>query len=887
MFKKIWVNIIYYVLRMGIAVRYRLKIRGLEHLHSQNLNKPGGVLFLPNHPAEVDPIILSLVLWDQYRPHPLVTEKFYYLKGANYFQTLVGAIPLPDLNGMVNKWKQKKVEKCFDQISEGLKTGENYLIYPAGRLKVAAEEVIGGASFVHNLVQKCPDANVVLVRTTGLWGSRFSRALTGSTPDFGKMLFEGIKIVLKNLIFLTPRREVTIEFEPLPSTIPLQGTRVEFNQALEAWYNLRGAEPLKFVSDKFWKTSYPQQLTVQEKETTQEHLIDPEIEEQILKKISDLAKRPFIQREDRLARDLGLDSLDVAELQAFVVDRYETTVSTFEEAQTVKDVLNLVSHSKAPPENLSNLVHEGWPKEESRPKVMPPQGSSLQEAFLKVCDRMEHHAACADQQMGVVTYRRLKLIALTLSHHFRHLEDQRIGVLLPSTTMTYVIITALLLAGKTPVMLNWTTGSRSLNQNRRIADLQTVLSSRKFLEHLADGDLGEIDDLLLCMEDVKESISLWSKLKGMYGLFKEASQLMKDLKLQHVQPSDPAVILFTSGTEGVGKAVPLSHENILFNQTSGVSCINLLPSDVIYGGLPPFHSFGFTITGFLPLLTGMKVFYAPDPTQYPQMAQEIKDWKISVLCSAPTFLQGVINAAKPQQLKSLRLVIAGAEKCPSDLFQKVEKLGITMLEGYGVTECSPVVSLTRLKAVREGVGTPLPGVELCIVNTDTLEKIPSSQEGEVCVSGPGVFKGYLGDLPSPFIEIENQLWYRSGDRGYISETGCLILTGRLKRFIKIGGEMVSLLGIEEEIFKLAHQHSWMSAKEAEAPSVAVVATQSDTDKPLLILFTTFSIDKEQVNDVIREQGFGRIIRFSEVRQIEAIPVTATGKIQHSRLEELI
>ncbi|CAM0117101.1 AMP-binding protein [Rhabdochlamydiaceae symbiont of Dictyostelium giganteum] len=887
MFKKIWVNIIYYILRMGISIRYRLKIRGLENLHPKNFSKTGGVLFLPNHPAEIDPIILSLILWDQYRPHPLVVEQFYYLKGASYFQKLVGAIPIPDMSGMINKWKQKKVQKCFDLIAEGLKKGENYLIYPAGRLKVGAEEVIGGASFAHNILQECPDTNVVLVRTTGLWGSRFSRALTGSTPDFGKVLWEGVKIVFKNLIFLTPRREVTIEFESLPQHIPVKTSRIEFNQSLEKWYNLRGPEPLTFISDRFYKHSIPQVKALEVKEEKKVTAIDPDTERQILQKIGELAKRASVQKEDRLARDLGLDSLDMAELQTFVLDRYETTVTTLESAETVGDVLSLISHVAPPLENMTDFLHEGWPKEESRPGVIAPQGSTIQEAFLRVCDRMDHHSAAADRQMGAVSYRRLKLIALTLSHHFRHLEDKKIGVLLPSTTMTYVIMLALLLADKTPVMLNWTTGTRSLNQNRKTADLHTVLSSRKFLEHLADGDLGEIDDLLLCMEDVKESVSLWSKLKGMYGLLRSSSQLLKDLKLEYVQPEDPAVILFTSGTESLAKAVPLSHKNILSNQTSGISCIHLLPSDVMYGGLPPFHSFGFSITGLLPLLTGLRVYYAPDPTQYTQMAQEIKDWRVSILCSAPTFLQGLVNAAKPQQLKSLRLMIGGAEKCPPDLFQKVEKLGITMLEGYGVTECSPVVSLTRIKSVREGVGKPIPGVKLCVVHPETLEKIPSSEEGEICIFGSNVFKGYLGDIRSPFIKIDGKEWYRSGDRGYISESGCLMLTGRLRRFVKIGGEMVSLIGLEEELLKLAHTKSWMSAKEAEMPSLAVVAKEPKSDKPLLILFTTFLIDKDTVNEAIRESGFGRIVRLSDVKQIKEIPVTATGKIQHSRLEEMV
>ena len=347
MLKKLWTEIIYLLIRAIVSVRYRLRVRGIENLNPKTLSKKGGVLFLPNHPAEIDPVILTLVLWGRYRAHPLVVEQFYHLKGAHYFQTLVGAVPIPDLGGVVNRWKQKKVEKCFQTISEGLKNGSNYLIYPAGRLKQTGEEAIGGASFVHNLVRECPEANIVLIRTTGLWGSRFSRAISGTTPDFGKVAWEGIKVVLKNLILLTPRREVTIEIEPAPSNFPLNAQRLEFNRALEKWYNIRGPEPLKLVSDHFWNESYPEVISQGKIEKTKPLAISAEIEKEITDKIADLARRPSVSRSDDLAKDLGMDSLDLADLQTFLIERYETPSLNPGELQTVEDILRVVSKPTA------------------------------------------------------------------------------------------------------------------------------------------------------------------------------------------------------------------------------------------------------------------------------------------------------------------------------------------------------------------------------------------------------------------------------------------------------------------------------------------------------------------------------------------------------------
>ncbi len=883
MLKKVCAELLHLLIRALLSIRYCIRVRGIENLNPQTLSKKGGILFLPNHPAEIDPVLLTMVLWGRYQAHPLVVEQFYYLKGAHYIQTLVGAIPIPDLSGVVNRWKQKKVEKCFQQIADGLKKGSNYLIYPAGKLKLTAEESIGGASFAHNLVQECPEANVVLIRTTGLWGSRFSKALTGATPDFGKVAWEGIKIVLKNLIFLTPRREVTIEFEPAPADFPLKATRLEFNRALERWYNIRGPEPLKLVSDHFWNEHYPKVLNGDRTDKSTPFSIAPEIEKEITKRIADIARRPSVSRSDHLARDLGLDSLDLADLQTFITERYEISSINPETVATVEDVLRAVSKPATGARTVGRKI-VAWPKEESRPPILPAQGATIQEAFLRVCDRLEHHAACADERMGVISYRRLKLMALTLSYHFRHLNEKQIGVLLPSSTITYVIVLALLLADKIPVMLNWTVGVRALNHCKEAANLKTVLSSRRFLEQLTDGDLGDLDDLLVLVEDIKPTISLWNRIKAFYGLFKDSKHL---LKLQPSSPDDTAVILFTSGTESLPKGVPLSHRNILSNQTAGMSCIKLETTDVLYGALPPFHSFGFSVTGLFPLLVGLKVFYAPDPTQYYAMAHDIEEWNVTLLCSAPTFMKGLFQVARPTQLKSVRLAVAGAEKVPDVLFQYMEHKGSLLLEGYGITECSPIVTLTMPDRPREGVGLPVPGVELCVIHTETHERLPQGIDGEICIYGPNVFKGYLGNRASPFIELDGKKWYRSGDRGHLSPSGSLMLSGRLKRFVKIGGEMVSLTGVEEELLRFASQKGWVSSRVEGGPPLAIAVAESNTDKPLIVVFSTFDVSKETLNDALREGGFGRIVKIADVRKLDQIPLTGTGKTHYRALEEML
>ena len=226
MWKEKVITVIAWLVRLIVALRYRIVVKGLDNLTPEQFKRPGGIVFLPNHPAEIDPVIVEMILWKEFRPRPLIVEHFYHLKGFKFFMDLVKGMPLPTMDVMANKWRGKKVEKQFNNVVSELKNKENFLIYPSGRLKVSGMELIGGASFIHNLLQACPEANVALVRTTGLWGSTFSRALTGASPDFGKVLWECFKILVKNGLLFAPRRDVLVEVELPPDDFPYNASRL-------------------------------------------------------------------------------------------------------------------------------------------------------------------------------------------------------------------------------------------------------------------------------------------------------------------------------------------------------------------------------------------------------------------------------------------------------------------------------------------------------------------------------------------------------------------------------------------------------------------------------------------------------------------------------------
>ena len=270
--------------------------------------------------------------------------------------------------------------------------------------------------------------------------------------------------------------------------------------------------------------------------------------------------------------------------------------------------------------------------------------------------------------------------------------------------------------------------------------------------------------------------------------------------LRNAEIPKTAVILFTSGSETLPKAVPLSHANLIANMRDVLGVIKLYETDRLIGFLPPFHSFGLTVTVLLPMLAGAQVVYSPNPTESDTLAKIIDAYKITLLVGTPTFVAGIIRVATDKQLASLRLAVTGAEKCSQAVYDAVgEKCKqAIILEGYGVTECSPIISLNDENNPKPfSIGKILPGLEYLLVHPETLKPLTLPATGLLLVRGPSVFAGYLNySGKSPFVEINGKQWYNTGDLVCIDHDGLMTFQGRLKSFVKLGGEMISLPAIE-------------------------------------------------------------------------------------------
>ncbi|MDX6748615.1 AMP-binding protein [Geminicoccaceae bacterium 1502E] len=438
---------------------------------------------------------------------------------------------------------------------------------------------------------------------------------------------------------------------------------------------------------------------------------------------------------------------------------------------------------------------------------------------------------------------------------------ERVGVLLPTAIPTALAFFALSFSGRVPAMLNVAAGSANLRSAQHAAGIRTVISSRRFIEQARlQSAVDALADRVrfIWLEDVREQIGRREKLAAL------AASLRARRHMTRQKPDDPAVVLFTSGSEGRPKAVVLSHRNILANCAQVAARIDFTAKDRCLNALPLFHSFGLTGGLLLPLLGGVPVFLYPSPLHYRTIPELAYNLNATILFGTPTFLSGYARRADPYDFRSLRLVVAGGERLSDDLFRLYQdRFGLRIYQGYGATETAPILSLETPLHHRAGtVGRLLPDIEW------RLEKIAGIEEGgRLHVRGPNVMLGYLRYENPGALEPPEGGWYDTGDIVAVDEEGYVRVLGRAKRFAKVGGEMVSLAAIEEAL--AAARPDWRQA----------VITRHDERKGERLVLVTEDprLDMPTLRETIREAGLPDLAVPSEICRLERIPLLPTGK----------
>jgi acyl-[acyl-carrier-protein]-phospholipid O-acyltransferase / long-chain-fatty-acid--[acyl-carrier-protein] ligase len=503
-----------------------------------------------------------------------------------------------------------------------------------------------------------------------------------------------------------------------------------------------------------------------------------------------------------------------------------------------------------------------------------------QTLYSALCDAMSifgrGRRLLEDMKQVEYSYNDLLKMALILSRQIERISasGEKLGLLLPNVVPTLGLIFGLSARRRIPAMLNYTAGVDAMQTACDAAQIRTIVTSRAFVEQAKLGNklAGLTGVQLVYLEDVRAKIGLGDKL----WLMLWAIHFPRAYALP-AQPEDAAVVLFTSGSEGKPKGVVLSHRAILANIAQIRSVIDFSVNDKVLNALPIFHSFGLTAGALLPVLNGASLFLYPSPLHYRVIPELAYDRGCTVLFGTSTFLGNYAKFAHPYDFYRLRYVVAGAEKL-SDGVRNLwfEKFGLRIFEGYGATETAPVLAVNTPMAYRSGtVGNLLPGIE------SRLVPVPGIDRGGILhVRGPNVMSGYLkGDQPGvlqPPLSDLGEGWYETGDVVDIDEDGFVRIVGRVKRFAKIAGEMVSL----EVVEKLAV---------AASPSLMHAASsQPDASKgEALVLFTTDpALGREQLSAKARELGMPELAVPRKIRLVEALPLLGTGKTDYVTLKRM-
>jgi long-chain-fatty-acid--[acyl-carrier-protein] ligase len=856
-------------------LRYNIELIGLEKIEAKGKR---GIVFLPNHPALIDPVILYSHLQRKFSPRGFGDQDQVDRFLIRFFAKRWGVRTIPSIE-RYGPAAKAKIEQQLDESIEDLKRGENLIIWPAGRIYRNCKESLGANSSVERILQKCPDVRIVLIRTKGLWGSAFGWA-SGHEPRVATILRKALLIIFANAIFFTPRRKVTIEFYE-PEDLPRHADRNTFNRFLENYYN-EDAPPNTYVPYSIWeKTGTRTMPEPKPPQLEADYASVPQATRQIvLKHLSDVTGVSQLKDGDRLAVDLGMDSLARTDLLLWLENEFGFGQADADAMQTVGDVmLAACGRFVYVTPKAVKPAERRWFRERPARNVTSPEGETLTEIFLNQAAAHTDTPVIADQTSGIKTYRDIITACLVLKPVFEKLEGDYIGIMLPASVTVDIFYLSVLFAGKTPVMVNWTAGVRNITASLDAVGVKHILTAEAVVNRigLQGIDLSSIAERFIFAEKLNSKISKWVKFKAFVTSY-IGWQALRKTKVR-----ETAVVLFTSGSETLPKAVPLTHTNLVSNMRSVLSIVEIYENDRLIGFLPPFHSLGLTGTVLMPLCGAVRTVYYPNPIDADTLAKLIEAYKVTLLIGTPTFLGAIARVASPKQLSTLRLAVTGAEACPEKVYEalKTKCENALVLEGYGVTETSPIISINDPHNPKPfTIGKAIPGIEYILVDPETFEPQKPPCSGLLLVRGSSVFSGYLNyEGKSPFMEVNGKRWYSTGDLVSVDAEGVLTFKGRLKRFVKLGGEMVSLPAIEAALA------SSFVSEEDKGPVLAVEATEAEN--PELVLFTTLDIDRETANRKIREAGLSGLHHIRKVFKLDEMPLLGTGKTNYRALKQML
>ena len=497
----------------------------------------------------------------------------------------------------------------------------------------------------------------------------------------------------------------------------------------------------------------------------------------------------------------------------------------------------------------------------------------LHQQFVRIARRHAKKLAIIDKTTGKsITYSKALIGALILCSKFRKYDKGFIGIMIPTSAGCALSSVAMLMSGRVPVMINYSTGAEN---NARYAQkkckFRTIIASKALLDKIGC----PVMDGMVMIEDLMASVTTGDKLKAILKSLLPVSILLS--LLHSGNENDTAAMLFTSGSEKDPKAVPLSHKNVISNIEGFSDYLGVSSEDKLISNLVFFHVFGLTVNLWVPFYHGMTNVTYANPLDFQTVSRIAREEKPTIMVGTPSFFWGYLQKSDPGDFKSLRFMITGADKCPDALREGFRnKHGVVLLEGYGTTETSPVISVNSLEFNRPGsTGKVLPNIQVRIENFETGQDCSVGEIGKILVKGPSVMKGYYDD-PEQTAEVLKDGWYNTGDMGYLDKDGYLWHAGRFKRFTKVGGEMVSLVKVENTLEKYL------------PPEVlcCVVEILDEKKGSLIIAAVSAEINKTEIlRKMMTELPVIALPR--QFLTINELPVMGTGKVDFRTVTRMV
>jgi len=497
----------------------------------------------------------------------------------------------------------------------------------------------------------------------------------------------------------------------------------------------------------------------------------------------------------------------------------------------------------------------------------------LHQQFVRNAKKYSKKFAIIDKTTGKnVTYSRALIGALILCSKFKKYDKGFIGIMIPTSAGCALATVGALMSGRIPVMINYSTGAESnakYAQNK--CKFKTIITSKTLLEKIKC----PIVEGMVLIEDIMDSVTTGDKLKAALKTKLPVNTILNSI--HKGDENDTAAILFTSGSEKDPKAVQLTHLNIASNIENFGGYVKIYETDIILANLVFYHVFGLTVNLWVPFYYGMTMVSYANPLDFQTISNIAREEKPTIMVGTPSFFWGYLQKSEPGDFKTLRIMVAGADKCPDALRDGyMKKHGVTLLEGYGATETSPVISVNSHEFNRPGsTGKVIPNVQVRIENFETGEECKTGEIGKIMVKGDSVMKGYYDD-PELTADALVDGWYNTGDMGFFDEDNYLWHAGRFKRFAKVGGEMVSLVKVENTLEKFL----------PVGVSCCVVEVSDETKGATIIATVTKEVNK---TEILKQMG-NELPYIALPRQfivINELPMMGTGKIDFRSVTRIV